>query len=229
MSEWASTTLSLTPIALPWRVALERIFDYLAAHHGGDGVVPRRTVLQVVDPSKSAIVHSHNVELSAELGAAPQGMTVWRGVTAEVLFGQTARSVTFSLRSLGASRTEIEAWLPTKVYQAIFAYDLGQQSFDEQIKADLLKMSVGVCRAAEAGGFVYRMANEDSLFGPLPVESLRGYIEADRDLPKQGFHVLMAGLSTKLVPAERFEFDLGDRPTRYRHNGFYVFDLLWPD
>lgn len=229
MSEWASTTLSLTPVALPWRVALVRIFDYLAEHHGGDGKVPDRTVLQVVDPSRSAIVHSHNVELNADLGAAPPGMTVWRGVTAEVLFGQTARSVTFSLRSLGESLTEIEAWLPTKVYQAIFAYDLGQQSIDEQIKSDLLRLSVGVCRAVDARGFVYRMANEDTLFGPLSVESLRDYIEADRNLPRHGFHVLMAGLSTNLVPAERFEFDLGDPPTRYRHNGFYVFDLLWPD
>ncbi len=229
MSEWASTTLSLTPVPLPWNVALERLVAYLAEHHDGDGSVPAEGVRQLVDPIANAIQRNPRMRLRDPIVSPPPGMTVWRGVSIEIYVGAAMRFVTFSFRTLGESLTEVEAWFPTKVYQAIFDFDPDHHGFRDDVKADLLRLYVGVTRALDAEGFGVRLAQEDSVFGAVSTEDLRDYVEIERRRPGHPLRLLMAGLRADLVPEERFEYDLDEEhPVHYRHQGFYVFDLLWP-
>lgn len=230
MSEWASTTLSLTPVALPWLDVVERVFAYLADHHDRDGVVPTRAQLNVVDPARGVILNCVPIDLHDRVGAEPPGTTLWRCVSADVLFGTSMRRLSLSFRSVAPSVTEVEIWMPTKVWHSIFAYDRDRRAFDPEIKADLLRLCVGVTRAVGAVGFGYRRADDHSLFGAVSVDDLRHHIESESFFrPGIRLPLAMAGLSVDLVSDDQFHYDYeGEFPAHYRHDGFYICDLVWP-
>lgn len=229
MSEWASTSLGFTPVPLPWYESLARVHSYLIDNHDLEGPMPTHGRLWVVDTAQHAIVRGRDLPLRDPTGPEPPGIALWRTVRLEIYVGGAMHSVPFSFRSITESLTEVEAWFPTLVHEAVYDFDPARHGFREEIKADLLRLFVGMARALGAEGFGYRMAEEDSVYVALSTNDLRDYIEVGLRWSGHPLALRMAGLRADLVPEERFEYDVDEEhPVHYRHQGFYVFDLLWP-
>lgn len=183
-----------------------------------------------VDASKCRVIRRLPIDLFEPMEPEPEGMEYWRSVSMEVWFGQVSAFVDFSVRQVQDDQTHVELWFPSKIFQSIFNFDAEQRQFNTHIKSDLMRLCIGIAKELGASGFGYRVAEEDSLFGPLTVESLRDYVEiGNRWFPKRHeLKLRIAGVAVPYVEESQFEYDMDDHPTYYRQSGYYIWDMLWP-
>ena len=230
MSEIAATALCFTPIPGTWPEVAARLDAYLKKDHNPPAAWPDRGSLLIVDAAKRRIKTRRQIDSRRTFDPEPTGVEYWRAVAVKATFDKTMDLINFCLRELPSRQTAVELWFPTQVFEALFHHDLRRKEFDPAIKAAMTRLFVAVAKALGADGFGYRPAEDDSLFGPLTVETLREYIEIDGNwfAKRDVLQLTVAGLSVDLVEESKFEFHDTDQPMYYRQGGYYLFDILWP-
>lgn len=225
-----STSLSLLPVKGAWREILARVGAYLQEHHEPHPRQLDEGLLFVVDPRQAKTISALAFDLRRAPGAPPEGMEHWVGFTTELWFGDGhAATVVVAVHEAGPDRAHVELWFDDTVHRAVYAFDYSGRSIDHETKSDLVRLCIGVARAAGAAGFGYQLAREDSLFGPPSAEELRGYVEGpcrshEGERPRR----ILAGLAVTEVDEDDFVYDVEDPPVHYRQDGFYLYDMLWP-
>ena len=229
MSEYATTTLSLTPVTGTWQEVRSRVDAFLREQHKPPSSLPKQGRLRMVDTAQRRIVRLRPVDLSLAIDAEPAGIEYWRSVSVRGLFDATAASVRFSWREAGNGLCWVDVRFSTPAHESVYCFDKSKRDFNPRAKADLLSTFIAVAKTLEAAGFGYRMVDEDNLFGPLSIDSLRDYIEVGNRWFQNKLQLLVAGLAVPCVNQANFEYDSdSDQPLHYRQEGFYIYDLLWP-
>jgi len=228
MAEYATTTLSLTPVPGAWQDVLARLGAYLREEHNPPCELPHQGELFIVDPGKHCIERRRSIDLQGPLETEPEGVEFWRSVTVETWIDVIVDQVEFAFRE-AKGQTWVELRFSTRVHEGIYNFDSAKRDFNGAAKAALTGMFIDFTKAMGGSGFAYRRAQEDSLFGPTSVESLKEYVEFGGDAAeKREPGLILAGLAAALVDKELFHFHDADHPFYYRQSGFYLFDILWP-
>lgn len=212
-----------------WQEVFSRLDSYLREEHKPSCSLPKKGSLLTVDADRRRIIRTQSWGLTAPVEREPEGKEYWRSIGVEASLHNISAIIRFSVRQAADDQTYVEIQFPTAVHAGVFCFDKDEKEFDPKAKAALVRFFIRVAEKLGAAGFGYRLADEDSLFGPLAVEFVSDYIEIEGRWFDRGLWLIIAGLQAALVEEGKVELDVdGDFPLRYRQSGFYIFDLMWP-
>ena len=121
--EYASTALSLTPVAGPWQEVLKRLSAYLLLQHPPHSAPAEDTVLIGVDVVQRKMVEVNSFGIEKPIPVERAGLEYWRQSTWELWFGPYSAFVSARLRAAKPDQTEVELWFPTRVHDAVYSND----------------------------------------------------------------------------------------------------------
>ena len=156
MSDYAATALSLTSINRHWRDVASTVFAYLKREHEPFPAPPPSASLLVVDSESRRIVKAPTTELLERLEPESGGVEHWRAFSAEVWFGGSSSFIHIRVREVHSDQTQLEIWFPSRTYETIFNFDPDCREFSSEAKSDLVRLMIGIARACDCIGFVYR-------------------------------------------------------------------------
>jgi hypothetical protein len=229
MAEYAATCLSFTPVVGAWADVLAKVVGYLQAEHEPHQPPFADQRLCLVNPVEHRVDNAMPVALTAQLGPEPDGVQYWRMLTMEPWFADNPAYVKIRVRQADPATSWVELWFTSKVHDAVFAFDDSGEAVDPAAKSDLVRMMIGVAKAIGAAGFAFRLGKDNSLFGPPPMDVLRDFVEAPfRNRYGDAHSFVFAGLAAAEVDGEKFAYDTDQPTVKYRQDGYYVYDMLWP-
>ena len=228
MSEFLVTALSLTPFQSSWQQIFDGIGTTLSERLRLPADVPETGRLLTVSAQDRRITDGKPFGLLEPIPAEPVDVEFWRSMIAVVHIGNRQERVSFRVREAGSDEFHVELSFRTRVYMNVFNSDMNFRDFNEAAKSDLTCLFTNATRELRAQGFGYRKADEDNLFGSISLESLREYVEAGDGWYQNPLHLRIAGIDSAHVDENDFEYDESDKPFHYRQDGFYFYDMVWP-
>jgi hypothetical protein len=236
MSEYFATSVSYSPVPGDWRSVLVKL---LARMKSGFGLaeMPRHVRWVWVDPSRHFIADFKWLQVDPQwyeeqkrltVPTTPPGQELWLTLSSTLDFSQRSHHVDIRVRAVPSRDVCVELWFGTEVHMAIFCGNINMNEFDADAKAALVRLLLDVGRTLGAEAFGYRVASEDSLFGPPDPEAILKQLDRDKWRTLQDRYYI-AGMQTARVPAHLFEPDADDPPWHYRRAGYDIYDSVWPD
>ena len=182
-----------------------------------------------VDVVQRKMVEVNSFGIEKPIPVERAGLEYWRQSTWELWFGPYSAFVSARLRAAKPDQTEVELWFPTRVHDAVYGNDPDGKNVDTKVKSELMRLLIGVATATRAEGFGYGFVDDDTLFGPPPLDLLRGFVQGDFHTPLEGQRdLLVAGLGSQHLDASRFVYDTDTPRVHYRQSGYDLYDFIWP-
>jgi len=172
--------------------------------------------------------------LSAWVPAAADrqfGAEPWITVPLTWMLGGEEDRIELCFREAAPEETWVELAFSDFCWGAL--HGAGQESgapeLDEVVKAELLRLFLGVSQTLGAVGFACRLVDEGAIVGPPAIDRLRALVLGAPSPDDTGAGIVVAGLATSQAGEVAIGPDRGDSRLRYRMGGFQVVDALPPE